>query len=132
MAQNWAEKYSNDYTVCLQDGIWSVLKDGEGGKGLYRKGEFVCDLPSMYYYSDVFEGGIVLNATNGTNKTYMVFNNKSDNYIYKVTGKNITMRTEDCLIIFEDLDTKEELAVFDQYLFSQIHQTKDGQIGFDL
>ena len=132
MKNNWAAEYSNKYTVCLEDGIWSVLKDGEGGKGLYRKGGFVCDLPSMYFYSDVFEGGIVLSAANNIEKTFMVFNNYSDKCIYRASG-NIVMKTEDSLIIFEDAETHEEIAIFDQQLFNRVKErTTDGQIGLDL
>ncbi len=151
---NWAADYSNNLELCVSIGkTWAVLKDGENQKGLYRKinsdnpkykenpnafsvidneiFENICDLPSLYFNGQEFEGGVILHAEFPNRKVYFIMGN-SETTPKRIEGEDILMKIENDAIIFFSSKTNEEIAIYNAFTFREITYSPDGQIGLDL
>ena len=131
--ENWAEKSSNDMSLCVANGNWEIYKDGEGVKDVYFNGESIRSLPSAYYQISVYSGGALLwTPSTERNKYFFMFDN-SAKQIFELNGKNISMEIDEPVITFYDSinNEKVEVAMFDFNSFEQISLEKDGQIGFN-
>ena len=133
MGKNWAENFSNNLTICLEAGDWTITKDGEGVKELYYEDKSLCALPSLYYYADVFKSGIVLNAQKANGCTaFYAFKNGVETPTLQIEGQTLNMEKDGDLIIFKELTEEgiQEKAILDSHTFEQLTQELDGQIGF--
>ncbi len=134
MGKNWAEDFSNSTVVCLSAGQWSVTKDGEGCKELCVNGESIYSLPSLYFYAELFESGIILYADSHKGKVFYAFKNNEKLPTLVLEGKNLIMNKEENLLVFyeETERGKEEKAILDSLSFQQLTQELDGQMGFNI
>jgi len=149
---NWAADYANDLELCVYIGKrWAILKDGTNQKGLYKKisvndpkyiknpqqfsifneeiYENICDLPSLYYHGNEFEGGVVFYADMPKSKVYFLLGN-NDKVPIRIENQDLRMEIEENLIVFYNQDN-EEHSIYDTYSFEEISKRKDGQMGFN-
>jgi len=150
---NWAESFSNNLELCVYIGKnWVILKDGTNQKGLYKKidasnpkykgkmqfytefnneyYESICDLPSLYFEGEEFEGGVIIHANAPKTKVCYIIGNR-DKTPVKIENPNLIIKKDENLITFYDTDSNEEISIYDTYSFSEITKNADGQIGFN-
>ncbi len=129
---NWAEKFSNDLSLCVAKGDWEIYKDGEGVKELYYKKKEIATLPSAFFELEVYPGGAYIYANSGHVSFHYLYDNKAE-LVFKSEAEQTTAEIDGPLVTFQTLKNDEmiEEITFDTNSFQEVTFKKDGQMGFD-